>query len=80
MAARRDKRARQVRREEKALPSYAGRRYTVLAMLAGAAAALVWRASINRSWKGLSAIRRRGPVPGAGRGAGPSRPDNGSPR
>ena len=29
MAARRDKRARQVRREERALPSYAGRRYTV---------------------------------------------------
>ena len=32
MAARRDKRARQVRREERALPSYAGRRYTVLAV------------------------------------------------
>ncbi|MCB1801026.1 MAG: penicillin-binding protein 2 [Gammaproteobacteria bacterium] len=44
MAARRDKRARQVRREEKALPSYTGRRYTVLAMLALGAAALVWRA------------------------------------
>lgn len=44
MAARRDKRARQVRREEQALPSYAGRRYTVLALLVLAAAALVWRA------------------------------------
>lgn len=44
MAARRDKRARQVRREEKVLPSYAGRRYTVLALFVMAAAALVWRA------------------------------------
>ncbi|MCB1786240.1 MAG: penicillin-binding protein 2 [Gammaproteobacteria bacterium] len=44
MAARRDKRARQVRREEKALPSYAGRRYTVLAVFAFAGAVLVWRA------------------------------------
>ncbi len=44
MAARRDKRARQVRREEKSLPSYAGRRYPGLALLAVAACALVWRA------------------------------------
>ena len=45
MAARRDKRARQVRREEKqALPSYAGRRYTVLVLFVLAGAALVWRA------------------------------------
>lgn len=44
MAARRDKRARQVRREEKALPSYAGRRNTVLVLFVLAAAALVWRA------------------------------------
>ena len=44
MAARRDKRARQVRREEKVLPSYVGRRYTVLALFLVAAASLVWRA------------------------------------
>jgi cell division protein FtsI (penicillin-binding protein 3) len=45
MAARRDKRARQVRRAEvKALPSYSGRRYTVLTLFVLAAAALVWRA------------------------------------
>jgi len=45
MAARRDKRARQVRRtESKALPSYAGRRHTVLVLFALAATALVWRA------------------------------------
>lgn len=45
MAARRDKRARQVRRtESKALPSYTGRRHTVLVLFALAAAALVWRA------------------------------------
>ncbi len=44
MAARRDKRARKVRREEKALPSYTGRRYTVLAAFVLAAAALTWRA------------------------------------
>jgi cell division protein FtsI (penicillin-binding protein 3) len=44
LAARRDKRARQVRREEKALPSYAGRRYTVLGLFGLAAVLLVWRA------------------------------------
>jgi len=45
VAARRDKRARQVRRvEQRALPSYAGRRYTVLALFMLAAMALVWRA------------------------------------
>lgn len=44
MAARRDKRARQVRREEKVLPSYAGRRYTVLAAFVLGALALVGRA------------------------------------
>lgn len=44
MAARRDKRARQVRREEKALPSYAGRRYAVLALFVLAGVALMWRA------------------------------------
>jgi len=44
MAARRDKRARQVRREEQALPSYAGRRFTVLTLFALAGAALIWRA------------------------------------
>lgn len=44
MAAKRDKRARQVRREERALPSYAGRRYTVLMLFVLAACALVWRA------------------------------------
>ena len=44
MAARRDKRARQVKREEKALPSYAGRRYTVLSLFAVGVVALVWRA------------------------------------
>jgi len=44
VAARRDKRARQVRREEQALPSYVGRRYTVLALFVLAGAALIWRA------------------------------------
>jgi len=44
LAARRDKRARQVRREEMALPSYAGRRYTVLGLFGLAAVLLVWRA------------------------------------
>jgi cell division protein FtsI (penicillin-binding protein 3) len=45
VAARRDKRARQVRRiERKVLPSYAGRRHTVLILFVLAAAALVWRA------------------------------------
>ena len=44
MAARRDRRARQVRREEKSLPSYAGRRYTVLTLFVLAVCALVWRA------------------------------------
>lgn len=44
MAARRAKRARRVRREEQSLPSYTGRRYTVLALFVLAACALVWRA------------------------------------
>ncbi|MGD1983247.1 MAG: penicillin-binding protein 2 [Chromatiaceae bacterium] len=44
MAARRDKRARQVKREQQALPSYVGRRYTVLGLFVFAAAILVWRA------------------------------------
>jgi cell division protein FtsI (penicillin-binding protein 3) len=44
VAARRDRRARQVRREERALPSYSGRRYTVLGLFVVAVAALVWRA------------------------------------
>lgn len=44
MAGRREKRARRVRREEQALPSYRGRRYTVLALFVLAAGALVWRA------------------------------------
>lgn len=45
MAARRDKRARQVRRaESKVLPSYTGRRYTILTLFVLASAALVWRA------------------------------------
>lgn len=44
MAARRDKRARQARREEQALPSNVGRRYTVLGLFAIAVLALVWRA------------------------------------
>ncbi|WP_078121022.1 peptidoglycan D,D-transpeptidase FtsI family protein [Thiosocius teredinicola] len=44
MAAKRDKRARQARRQEKALPSYAGRRYTVLGIFVLAGAALIWRA------------------------------------
>ena len=44
MAARRDKRARQARREEKALPSYAGRRFTVLGLFGLDVALLVWRA------------------------------------
>lgn len=44
MAGRRDKRARQVKREERALPSYAGRRHTILALFAVAGLALVWRA------------------------------------
>ena len=44
MAARRDKRARRVRREEKALPSYAGRRHAVLLLFILAGASLIWRA------------------------------------
>jgi cell division protein FtsI (penicillin-binding protein 3) len=44
MAGRRDKRARQVQREERALPSYNGRRYAVLGLFALGAVALVWRA------------------------------------
>ncbi|MGB5495134.1 MAG: penicillin-binding protein 2 [Sedimenticolaceae bacterium] len=44
MAARRDKRARRMRREEKALPSYAGRRHTVLLLFMLAGATLIWRA------------------------------------
>ncbi|MCB1775230.1 MAG: penicillin-binding protein 2 [Gammaproteobacteria bacterium] len=44
MAARRDRRARQAKREERALPSYNGRRYAVLGLFALGAAALVWRA------------------------------------
>jgi cell division protein FtsI (penicillin-binding protein 3) len=44
MAARRQKRARRARREEQALPSYAGRRYTVLGLFGLAVLALVWRA------------------------------------
>ncbi len=44
MAAKRDRRLRQVRREEKALPSYAGRRYTVLGLFVLSVGALVWRA------------------------------------
>lgn len=44
MAGQRDKRARQARREARALPSYSGRRYTVLTLFGLAAAALVWRA------------------------------------
>jgi cell division protein FtsI (penicillin-binding protein 3) len=45
VAARRNKRARQVRKaESKALPSYAGRRYTVLGLFVLAALALIWRA------------------------------------
>jgi cell division protein FtsI (penicillin-binding protein 3) len=44
MAARRDKRAKRAKREEQALPSYTGRRHTVLALFGIAAAVLVWRA------------------------------------
>jgi cell division protein FtsI (penicillin-binding protein 3) len=44
MAGRRDRRARQVRRAEKALPSYAGRRRAVLGLFALAVCALVWGA------------------------------------
>ena len=45
MVARRNKRARQVRKAEGwGLPSYAGRRYTVLGLFVLAAAALIWRA------------------------------------
>jgi cell division protein FtsI (penicillin-binding protein 3) len=44
MAAKRDKRAKQVRRAEAARPSYAGRRRTVLALFVLAGAALVWGA------------------------------------
>ena len=44
MAGRRDKRAKQARREEQALPSYAGRRYAILGLFAFAALALVARA------------------------------------
>ncbi len=51
MAARRARRARQVRREEKALPSYAGRRYTVLGLFVLAALAWSGAPSTSRSWK-----------------------------
>ncbi len=44
MTARRQRRARQVRREERALPSYSGRRYTVLGLFVLAGAVLIWRA------------------------------------
>jgi cell division protein FtsI (penicillin-binding protein 3) len=44
MAAKRDKRAKRVQREARALPSYNGRRYTVLALFAIGGVALVWRA------------------------------------
>jgi len=44
MAARRDKRAKQVKRQEARLPSFAARRYGVLAIFGLAACALVWRA------------------------------------
>jgi cell division protein FtsI (penicillin-binding protein 3) len=44
MAAKRDRRAKRVRREERALPSYAGRRRVVVSLMAIGAAALVWRA------------------------------------
>ena len=44
MAAKRDKRVQQVKREEAKLPSFAARRYGVLAIFGLAACALVWRA------------------------------------
>jgi len=44
MGGKRDKRARQVKREEAKLPSFAARRYGVLTVFALAATALVWRA------------------------------------
>ena len=44
MAAKRDRRARQAKRQERALPSYNGRRHTVLGLFALGALALVWRA------------------------------------
>ena len=44
MAARRDKRAKQVKRQEAKLPSFAARRYGVLAIFGLAVCALVWRA------------------------------------
>lgn len=44
MATARDKRARRVRRDQTALPSYAGRRYTVLVLFVLVGVALVWRA------------------------------------
>ena len=44
MAARREKRARQARRADRALPSYLGRRRTVVGLFLIAAGALVWGA------------------------------------
>lgn len=44
MAGKRDRRARQAKREEAKLPSFAARRYGVLAVFALAASVLVWRA------------------------------------
>jgi len=44
MAARRDKRAQRAKKEDRALPSYAGRRYTVLGLFALMGVVLVWRA------------------------------------
>jgi cell division protein FtsI (penicillin-binding protein 3) len=44
MAARRDKRAQRAKKEEQALPSYVGRRYTVIGLFVVMGAVLVWRA------------------------------------
>lgn len=44
MAAKREKRLKQLQREAKAQPSYAGRRHAVLAVFIVAAGALIWRA------------------------------------
>ena len=44
MVAKRHKRAKRVRREEHAKPSYLGRRRAVLALFVMAATGLVWRA------------------------------------
>ena len=44
MAARRDKRAQRAKKEDRALPSYAGRRYTVLGLFVLMGVVLVWRA------------------------------------